>query len=120
MLKSPNGQSENEIIVVIPVYKSQLSANENFSLTRVLKIFPATGICFITYKELEDEYKLSGKVYCFDKNFFLSIDGYNKLLLSPQFYKTFSAFKYILIYQLDAFLFSNDLTDLINKDYDYV
>ena len=41
-------------------------------------------------------------------------------MLSFNFYESFLDYKYILIYQLDAFVFKDDLIFWCNKNYDYV
>lgn len=56
----------------------------------------------------------------FHENYFKSIDGYNKLMLSPSFYKAFSNYEYILIYQLDAWVFKDELQHWCNQKYDYI
>ena len=41
-------------------------------------------------------------------------------MVSPAFYEAFSAFKYLLVYQLDAFVFSDQLIEWCGKKYDYI
>jgi hypothetical protein len=56
----------------------------------------------------------------FPEKFFRNINGYNSLLLSRNFYSSFSEYEYMLIYQLDAFVFSDLLIEWCNKKYDYI
>ncbi|MDO5765842.1 MAG: DUF5672 family protein, partial [Elusimicrobiales bacterium] len=56
----------------------------------------------------------------FAPNFFDGIDGYNNLMNHQNFYKRFDAFDYMLIYQLDAWVFTDELTEWCEKGYDYV
>ena len=56
----------------------------------------------------------------FDDKYFVSIDGYNKLLLTLGFYKRFESFQFILIYQLDAWVFRDELLEWCNKGFDYI
>lgn len=56
----------------------------------------------------------------FDKSFFANRNSYNKLLLGKEFYESFSKYKYILIYQLDALVLSNQLIDWCNRGFDYI
>ena len=51
---------------------------------------------------------------------FESITSYNHLLLSVWFYELFNNYKYILIYQLDCFVFKDELTAWVNKGYSYI
>ena len=41
-------------------------------------------------------------------------------MLTPSFYKSFAQYDYILVYQLDAFVFCDELSFWCNKDYDYI
>ncbi|WAC01876.1 DUF5672 family protein [Lacinutrix neustonica] len=56
----------------------------------------------------------------FPKHYFETVYGYNSLMLSDAFYERFLNFKYLLIYQLDAFVFKNELLQWCEKDYDYI
>ncbi len=56
----------------------------------------------------------------FPQHYFKSINGYNELLLSQLFYERFLSSEYILIYQLDAFVFKDELRIWCDKDYDYI
>jgi hypothetical protein len=66
-------------------------------------------IVFVQPEGLENDYitkKYSNiSVESFPKRYFENIEGYNELLLSASFYERFLDTKYILIYQLDAFVF---------------
>jgi hypothetical protein len=59
-------------------------------------------------------------VESFPKRYFENIEGYNELLLSASFYERFLDTKYILIYQLDAFVFKDELQEWCDKGYDYI
>ena len=41
-------------------------------------------------------------------------------MLNPNFYQRFRRFEYILIYQLDAFVFSDRLEEFCRLGYDYI
>ncbi|MDE6567746.1 MAG: hypothetical protein K2K70_08460 [Lachnospiraceae bacterium] len=56
----------------------------------------------------------------FPKYFFDGIAGYNQLMMLKEFYKRFELYKYILIYQLDAFVFSDQLLHFCKLEYDYI
>ena len=56
----------------------------------------------------------------FDKDYFASVIGYNRLCLTIEFYKRVSSYKYMLIYQLDAWVFRDELEYWCKKGYDYV
>jgi len=56
----------------------------------------------------------------FPNKYFASTKTYNKLLLSKNFYRTFADYKFILIYQLDALVFSDQLLQWCNSGYDFI
>ena len=51
---------------------------------------------------------------------FKSVDSYNEMMLTPEFYQSFSDYEYMLIYQLDAFVFEDKLDYWVSQGYDYV
>lgn len=112
-------------IIVIPVYKQEPTADEQLSLRQCLKILSAHPICLVCPKSLNIQ------AYCeaaqrdipcerFDDSFFKGIEGYNRLMQSRDFYKRFAAFEYMLIYQLDAWVFRDELEAWCQKGYDYI
>lgn len=49
-----------------------------------------------------------------------SVEAYNSMLLQAWFYRLFSAWDYLLIFQLDAWIFRNDLNDWLSKGFTYI
>lgn len=118
-----------KIIVTIPIYKNSLADFELISLNQGLKTLGNYHIKFICYKDLDlSSYKtilsnyenLKYSFEYFPKKYFKNIKGYNELLLSINFYKTISEWDYLLIYQLDAYIFKDDIIDWCNKGYSYI
>lgn len=113
-----------KVAVVIPIYKEILSDSEEKSLIQVKKILGGYNFIFFgpnnlkldNYKKILPDFEWLG----FENNYFNSVDGYSALMLSPTFYKKFFSYEYILIYQLDAWVFKNDLETWCNKGYDYI
>ncbi len=56
----------------------------------------------------------------FDDGFFGSAAAYTRLMLSKQFYERFQEYEYILIYHLDALVFSDHLEQWCEMDLDYI
>lgn len=116
------------VAVTIPVYKSALSDFETISFSRALEVFAEYPIVLVypdnldvsKYREIAAGHNKSIAFENFDELFFKGIDGYNKLMLSTAFYERFQRFEYILIYQLDCFVFRNELDEWIGKGYDYI
>lgn len=110
--------------IVIPIYQDHFSEYDLISFERCYKIHPNHPIVIVKpegldlswlhnkYPNLEEE--------SFSKSFFKSIEGYNQLMLAPEFYQRFLDVEYILIYQLDAFVFEDQLNEWCNKGYDYI
>ena len=60
------------------------------------------------------------EVRTFEDYYFEDIAGYNKLLLSEEFYNAFTNFDFMLIHQTDVFLFKDELNFWCDKNYDYI
>ncbi|MBL7830111.1 MAG: hypothetical protein JNK41_03725 [Saprospiraceae bacterium] len=110
--------------IVIPVYKTIPNESELMSLKQTGKIFENEVIILICPENLDCseylKYIPRCKICRFPAEYFKSITGYNRLLLSPVFYSAFLTYDYILITQLDVWVFDNQLKYWCEKDYDYI
>jgi hypothetical protein len=113
----------NKAAIVIPFYKNSLTSDEKISLSQGLHILDGHPIIAIKPQFLDlsflNDIKFN-QVISFENKYFQDIHGYNQLMLSPMFYKEFLPYKYILIYQLDAFVFSDQLQYWCDQNYDYI
>jgi hypothetical protein len=113
-----------KVAVIIPLYKSQLSRCEEISLRQGLTVLGKHPILFVAPQSLDlaflQTYLDQIEVLRFDDKYFKSPKTYNKLLTITSFYDAFSRFEYMLIYQLDAFVFEDNLLDWCHKGYDYI
>jgi hypothetical protein len=115
---------KKQVAVVIPFYKPELTRLEEISLAQCLKVLSAHPVYAVKPQSID----LSGIAGCekltgilsFDDSFFNGIQGYNKLMLSPDFYQRFLDYEFILIHQLDAFVFRDELLKWCQKGYDYI
>ena len=110
--------------VLIPIYKTTLNRLERMSLQqayRVLQDYPLVAVkprgldlspLLKEFPRLETE--------DFDDGYFKGISGYNRLMMSAEFYSRFADVRYVLIYQLDAYVFRDELQLWCGKGYDYV
>jgi len=112
------------VTVVIPIYKPQLTDRELISLTQCLRVLGSYPIYLAAPHSLDISYY---RKFCpalraktFDDAYFRDIQGYNRLMLSEPFYEAFAGTEYMLIYQLDAFVFRDDLADWCRRGYDYI
>ncbi len=117
-----------EVIVGIPLYKGIPTPSEFFSFVQCCKVLGRYPFAIITHPGINldvytyhlKESKICYEVKYFEENFFANIGGYNQLLWSAAFYRAFSEYRFLLIYQLDAFVFSDQLLQWCAKDYDYI
>lgn len=114
---------KKDIAVVIPVYLPTLSDTDKTSLEQCLKLLSEYEIIIVKPESLEVKefslYPLS-HIENFSDESFSSLRAYNKLVLSEGFYNRFLDYKYVLIYQLDAYVFKDELLFWAEKDYDYI
>lgn len=111
---------KSDVCIVIPVYKGYLSDLEQISLNQVKNILQEYSILLALPEGLQVFFEFDGEKEYFSKEYFASTKSYNKLLLSQEFYNRFLKFRYVLIYQLDAFVFEDRLLDFCNMGYDYI
>lgn len=115
-------------VVVIPIYKEQPTENELCSLRQCLRILGSHDIRLIApegldlqvYRYTFETFQLPLVVEMFQPTYFANISGYNKLMLSKCFYTRFVDWEYMLIYQLDAWVFRDELDAWCEKGYDYI
>ena len=104
-------------IVTIPVYKPKYSEYEKISLIQCCKILNKHLFSFIcpndldinNYEKILKQYKINYQIERFPPEYFTSVEKYSELLLDSTFYRRFSHYEYILTYQLDAFVFRDEL-----------
>ncbi len=113
-----------KVIVIIPVYKKSLNESELKSIKRTVAILSGHEICLLAPLGLDLTEYLNiypqFKYVFFDKSYFNNIAGYNKLMMSPNFYAAFNGYDYLLICQLDVYVFEDQLSYWCKKGYDYI
>lgn len=116
------------VTIIIPIYKSILEVNELKSLNQCLKVLGDYPVIFVCPYSLDLSNYISifseqGRTAIFEKfndKYFDGIEGYNQMMLSTNFYRRFEKFKFMLIYQLDAWVFRNEIEYWCQQSYDYV
>ncbi|MBO5181679.1 MAG: hypothetical protein J6B92_07305 [Paraprevotella sp.] len=116
---------EKTVAITIPIYKEEITNDEEMSLRQcfnILKTYDIYLVCpsSLNISQYEKCIEMEINTVRFKDEFFDGISGYNELMKSNIFYKTFKQYKYILIYQLDAWVFYDSLTEWCNKNYDYI
>ena len=114
-----------KVAVVIPFYQDKLSAYEEIALQQCEKVLANHDKIAIKPIDFNLPAAAAGtvnfhQIVSFDNHYFTSISGYNKLMLSAQFYKAFLDYEYILIYQMDCFVFSDQLNFWCSQKWDYI
>ncbi len=111
--------------IVIPLYKIPLSAFEQVSLDQCIKVLGKYDVYFVLPEHLEQQilphhYIKTRRVKykIFNDEFFKDLPGYNRLMKFPGFYKAFLDYEFMLIHQLDAFVFRDELDYWCSLDYD--
>ena len=108
--------------VIVPIYDSELSADEVISLATIREHLSTQGICFAAPESLDLTAVMNpGElVERFRDEFFTGIAGYNRLLTSALFYERFAESSHLLICQLDCLVFRDELDAWCKKGFDYI
>lgn len=117
-------ETKNKVAVLVPLYRSVLDPYEKISLAQCIKILNCYDVIFVSPEGLDAsgikaEFGVT-KVEWFDRENFRSTKTYNHLLLSREFYQKFLGYEFVLIYQLDAFVFEDHLMDWCEQGQDYI
>ena len=111
------------VAVVIPVYKAEPTITDVVAMRQLRKVLGHYPLYFIHPRSLQPDYGELGKGFCreaFADAYFQSTAGYSALMLSAELYDRFAAYEYVLIYQLDAFVFTDRLLEFCQLGYDYI
>lgn len=116
-----------KIVIVIPVHNPYMIYDEKHSLLQVCNVlgrgnkYDITIVCpqGMDTSEYEKIYS-EVKVKEFNENNFKSIRDYCLMMTSTDFYRNFDDYEYMLVYQLDCWIFNDNLEYWCNKGYDYI
>jgi hypothetical protein len=108
------------VAIAVPLSnKSFFTENERISLNHLEYHLSCYDIYFVVPDNME--IKRDGyKEIRFHKRFFGSAKAHQNLLFSKQFYQAFDDYKFLLIYHLDALVFSDQLKEWCGMDFDYI
>lgn len=107
------------VAVITPVIKFPLSAEEEISIRHLREYLGSFDRYVIGLQQLPRELS-DFTLIRFPARYFTDRLGYNRLVLTEQFYRAFAAYEYILIYQLDCLVFANTLEEWCRRGWDYV
>lgn len=112
------------VTIVVPIYKASLSEYEEVSFKQLFNVLGKYRIVVFKPISLDLSKLLQNFPHCqtesFSDHYFSGIAGYNQLMMSEEFYNRFNDSEYILIYQLDAYVFKDELIDWCKRGYDYI
>ena len=109
--------------VVVPYYHEKLTETEEISFRNCLDTFKGKYpiVLVIPERMKKSPYLPLDVLYePVPDGWLQSIDSYNQMMLSEAFYIRFIKYEYILIFQLDAFAFSDSLQSFCDYRYDYI
>jgi uncharacterized protein DUF5672 len=108
------------VAVVVPIPSTgALTADEEISLRHAEHFLGGYEKFFLVPESVRFERPGFG-VMKFADEFFGSSIAHSRLQLSKDFYTRFQRYKYILMYHLDALVFSDQLTEWCQTDLDYI
>ena len=120
---------EEKCCIVVPIISTELGLSELASIQSLSTLKENYPILFIGRR---DSYTsnlrklnelLSDRTFAFiefDSKYFESLTSYSNLLMSSDFYRRFSAYDYLLIFQTDALIIRGDLSKFIGLGKAYI
>lgn len=110
-------------VVVIPYYHSDLTECEEISFQSCLSVLKNYPIVLVIPQKISRESCPTGENLSYEvvPDFWLeSIESYNQMMLTKEFYIRFDKYEYMLVFQLDAFVFFDSLDWFCKLQYDYI
>jgi uncharacterized protein DUF5672 len=108
------------VAVVVPMSnRSELTPEEEISLRHLLHFLGDYDKFVVIPRHLQVNFP-GFRIKRFKEAYFGSAKAHSRLLLSPTFYRAFLKYKFILIYHLDALVFSDQLKQWCDMDYDFI
>ena len=114
----------HKVKVVIPIYRDSLDELERKSLINNINVLKRYPVVFLLPEGTAAPAQTEGYDViriCRDRlGTELGLAGYNRMMMSGDFYRLFDDCDYILICQTDAWIFRDELEAWCNKGYDYI
>ncbi|MFA5985755.1 MAG: DUF5672 family protein [Parcubacteria group bacterium] len=105
-----------------------MSEFERISLVQCCKILHEHDFSLVcphdlsigAYTSILDSYSIVYKIGRFSNEYFESVGKYNRLMMDSDFYKKYTDYDFMLVYQLDAYVFRDELAYWCKKNFDYI
>lgn len=114
---------KQEAAVIIPYYHNDLSITEQISYEQCKKVLHNFPIIFVIPKGFRidlKEFPEKWDIVEVPSWWMSDVEAYNQMMLNRSFYLLFQQYQFILIYQLDAYVFSDRLLEFCQYGYDYI
>ena len=121
-----NDTKNRDCVVAIPVYKTNLTNNEIASLIQIYNILSSKynivlvgpeNLDFNVYEKILNK---NVNILKCNPEYFKTIRTYSYLCETYQFYQCFNDYNFMLLYQLDGWIFKDNVRKFILLDYDYI
>src|SRR3989344_3488824 len=114
--------NKKKVVILIPTHRPNLIETDMISLAHLKKHLGKYDICFVIPKKISgDTFKSIGyRIKKVNNNFFGTLRRVNESLLNKEFYENFKDYEYLLLYQLDAIILSNQLEMWLKSGYDFI
>ena len=109
--------------VLIPVYQNNLDDLEKFDLENNIRKLWMYDIRLVMPQSLDFFLHIETDnidIIRFDDYYFKDFNSYSRLMMSDEFYQTFEKYEKILICQLDAYVFNDQMDYFCTLPYDYI
>lgn len=111
-------------VILIITHKTQINQFEEISLRQcfsVLGDYPIRLVCprgldISTYRQIIPQVEVD----FIDPSWLSTYQNFNKLKVRPLLYQKYQKYEFILFYELDAFVFRDDLKHWCAQGYDYI
>lgn len=114
------GPSKRLVAIAVPLSdRKEFTAEEEISLRHLMHFLGKYDKYFVLPENLEISRHGFG-VKRFEKKYFGSLAAHTKLMLSSRFYESFTDYEYILVYHLDSLVFSDQLKQWCEQEFDYI
>lgn len=125
---TPCGGGGASCLVLVPAYSAAPSAWELHALRNNLAVLRRWPVALLAPEDFDASayYDVAARqgaklgLVGFPAQCFRSVPDYNRLCLSLELYERVRAYDYVLIMQLDAWLFCDEVGEWLAKGYDYV
>ena len=112
-------------VVAIPAYKPEMTDTEKCVLQQCVRVLgKKRDIVLFVPESLDCKAYLAvapeARILRFPDACFNGISAYSNLLLTPDFYRRFSEYEYMLLFQLDGWVFRDELDLWCAKGYEYI